>query len=293
MAIVAFHFPPYMTTVSFGLAAHWIFESAAYAIGFWLYRRERRKSGDFLSSSGRMTIVVAAIAGAAIGSKILSWLEDPKALLASPNPWSYLASGRTIVGGLLGGTAAVEWIKRKTGVRQRTGDLFALPLTVAMAIGRLGCFLGGLTDHTYGFQTSLPWGIDFGDGIARHPTQIYEFLFLLLLAIWIKHLKSIPHRQGDLFRTFLVFYLAFRFAVDFIKPDARFAGLTAIQWSCAIAILTYWRDIPHLLRPSRGLVTWETESGPTCSTTPQPPSAPNAIGAPMQKSSSKTDKSIS
>ena len=287
MAIIEFRFPTYMTSAPFGLAAHWILESAAYAVGFWLYHRERRNAGDFLSSSTRLTVVTAAIVGAAIGSKVLSWLEDPAALLASPHPLNYvgnyLASGRTIVGGLLGGTLAVEWIKWKTGVKRRTGDLFALPLTLAIAIGRIGCFLGGLTDHTYGFQTSLPWGVDFGDGITRHPTQVYELLFMVLLAVWIKHVKSIPHREGDLFRTFLVSYLAFRFAVDFIKPDARFAGLTAIQWCCAIGILTYWRDIPHLLNPSQGVQTWVIGSGPTSSMTQQHPSAPSATGAPTQK----------
>lgn len=284
-------FPPYMASAPFALATHWILESLAYAVGFWLYRRERRKSGDFLSSSSRLTIVTAAIVGAAVGSKLLSWLEDPVALFSHPHLLDYLASGRTIVGGLLGGTLAVEWIKSKTGVRHRTGDLFALPLTLAIATGRIGCFMAGLTDHTYGFQTALPWGVDFGDGIARHPTQIYEMLFMLLLAIWIKHLKSIPHREGDLFRTFLVGYLAFRFAVDFLKPDARFAGLTAIQWCCALGILTYWRDIPYLLQPSKGATSWVSESGLTSSTTPQHPSVPNVTGAPTQKSSSRMTKS--
>jgi phosphatidylglycerol:prolipoprotein diacylglycerol transferase len=283
MAILALRFTPFMTWAAFGLTAHWILETLGYAIGFWLYRRARRQSGDFLSSSTRLTIVTAAIVGAAVGSKVLSWLEDPVALLTYANALDYLASGRTIVGGLLGGTLAVEWIKWTTGVRRRTGDLFAIPLTLAIAFGRIGCFLGGLTDHTYGFQTSLPWGVDFGDGIPRHPTQIYELLFMLLLAMWIKRLKWIPHREGDLYRTFLTGYLGFRFVIDFIKPDARFAGLTAIQWSCALGILAYWRDIPFLVAPFKGFTSWVTASGPTSSTTPQPPSAPNATGVSTEK----------
>ena len=71
-----------------------------------------------------------------------------------------------MVGALLGGTVAVEWIKRRLGVTQRTGDLFAIPMCVAIAIGRLGCFFSGLGDHTFGSPTNLPWGVDFGDGIA-------------------------------------------------------------------------------------------------------------------------------
>lgn len=66
-------------------------------------------------------------------------------------------------------------------MRASTGDLYAIPLALGIAIGRVGCFLTGLPDNTYGTATALPWGINFGDGIPRHPTQLYEVLFLLLL----------------------------------------------------------------------------------------------------------------
>jgi prolipoprotein diacylglyceryltransferase len=92
-----------------------------------------------------------------------------------------LMEGKTIVGGLLGGLIAVEWTKRRIGVIRSTGDDMALPLAAGMCIGRVGCFLTGLGDHTYGTPTSLPIGVDFGDGIPRHPTQLYEIAFLLAL----------------------------------------------------------------------------------------------------------------
>ena len=62
-----------------------------------------------------------------------------------------------------------------------TGDLLALPLVLGIAIGRIGCFLSGLEDQSYGVATALPWGVDFGDGVARHPTQLYEYRFSPLL----------------------------------------------------------------------------------------------------------------
>ncbi len=57
-----------------------------------------------------------------------------------------------------------------------------------MCIGRVGCFLTGLSDATCGVRTDLPWGVDYGDGVPRHPAQIYEILFLLALGtmLWIK-----------------------------------------------------------------------------------------------------------
>jgi phosphatidylglycerol---prolipoprotein diacylglyceryl transferase len=47
-------------------------------------------------------------------------------------------------------------------------------LAAAIAVGRLGCFFSGIEDRTYGTPTDLPWGYDFGDGILRHPVELYE-----------------------------------------------------------------------------------------------------------------------
>ena len=64
--------------------------------------------------------------------------------------------GKSVVVGLLGGFVAVEWVKRRIGVRRSTGDLFVIPLAVGIAIGRIGCFLTGLDDHTHGLPADLP-----------------------------------------------------------------------------------------------------------------------------------------
>ena len=91
------------------ISAHFLFEALAYAVGFALYRRNRKRDGDILPQAGRNSVIVATILGAAIGSKVLGWLEDPAYLthgLAAIWP-----GGKTIVGGLLGGTIAVEFEK--------------------------------------------------------------------------------------------------------------------------------------------------------------------------------------
>ncbi|HTG16849.1 MAG TPA: prolipoprotein diacylglyceryl transferase family protein, partial [Blastocatellia bacterium] len=141
---------------------------------------------------------------------------------------------------------AVEWTKRRLGIHRRTGDLFAIPLCIGIAIGRIGCFLSGLSDDTYGVETTLPWGIDFGDGIRRHPVQLYEIAWLCVLATWLGWLARKPHREGDLFKGFMVGYFGFRLAIDFLKPGVAFAWLTSIQWACVIMLLYYCRDLPYL-----------------------------------------------
>jgi phosphatidylglycerol---prolipoprotein diacylglyceryl transferase len=228
---------------------HLLFESLAYAIGFALYQRDRRLYGDKLPDPHRSSVIVAAILGAAIGSKLLAWAEDPYDFARNWHDWQYVMGGKTIVGGLLGGTLAVEWMKVRMGVTRRTGDLFAIPLAVGIAIGRVGCWIAGLADHTYGSPTALPWGIDLGDGVRRHPVQLYEILFLGGVALLLARMRAVGIRRGgDLYRAFLIAYLGWRLCIDFLKPEPAFAGLSAIQWTCVAALAWYARDAAVLLR---------------------------------------------
>ena len=243
------HFPVYLHVGSLRLHPHWIFETLAYAVAFQVYLRLRRR-GDPIDASGRWWVIAAAAMGAVIGSKLLYWFEDPRLTLQHLRDPAFLVGGKTIVGALIGGLLAVEWTKTRLGITCRTGDLFALPLCVGIAIGRIGCFLTGTDDHTAGVATSLPWGVNFGDGVPRHPTQIYEILFIFVLAAVIFKVSHKPYLEGDLFKIFMAGYFAFRLAIDFLKPDVRvFFGLSSIQWACVAMLAFYARDI---LRWARG-----------------------------------------
>ena len=186
-----------------------------------------------------MFVSGAGLLGAAFGSKLLAMLE---------NPWQASLEGKTIVGGLLGGLIAVEAAKKYIGFTRSTGDLFTLPLIIGTAIGRVGCYLSGLADGTHGSPTSLPWGHDYGDGIPRHPAQLYEIAFLLLLGAFLLRVREYLREEGDEFKLYLSSYLAFRFFADFLKPGLPFFGLTAIQWACAGGLLYYRKWILSYVR---------------------------------------------
>jgi prolipoprotein diacylglyceryltransferase len=216
-----------------------VFEALAYFVAFRLYLVLRRRHGDVLDDGARWWVIAAAAAGAAVGSKALYWFEEPRLTLAHWHDPFFLMGGKTIVGALIGGLLSVEWTKRLLGITRRTGDLFALPLCVGIAVGRVGCFLTGIEDHTVGIHTALPWGVDFGDG-PRHPAQLYEILFVTLLGIGIMWYARHPHAEGDLFKCFMVGYFAFRLAVDFLQPEVRvFAALSSIQLAC-VCMLGYY-----------------------------------------------------
>jgi prolipoprotein diacylglyceryltransferase len=224
-----------------------LFETLAYIVGFQIYRRLRQMFGDPISLDNRWWIIATAAVGAVLGSKIIGCIDEaPEIVRQWRNP-AYLVSGKSIVGGLVGGWIAVEWIKRRLGIAVSTGDLFAVPLSLGIAIGRVGCFLAGLPDQTYGIATTLPWGVDFGDGVSRHPTQLYEMAFMLMfsLALWM-FLRQ-PHRNGDVFKLFIAGYMGWRLLVDFLKPEFRVFGLSIIQWTCLMVSVYCWHETVRIL----------------------------------------------
>ncbi|MCL1464078.1 prolipoprotein diacylglyceryl transferase [Argonema galeatum] len=239
-------FPVYLWLGSWRIHPHILFESLAYAIAFRLVLHNVRQ--DTISSPQRSSVIVGGMVGALVGAKVLVLLQHLDVVWQSgENFLLVLLQGKTVVGALLGGLIGVELTKKSIGVRRSTGDAFVYPLIVGTAVGRIGCFLTGLSDRTYGIATSLPWGVDFGDRIPRHPTQLYEVIFLLGLMIFLLIRSRYSRQEGDLFKFYAIAYLGFRLSIDFIKPDFHpFLGLSAIQVACLLGLLYYCRSIPQM-----------------------------------------------
>ncbi|MEX8500780.1 prolipoprotein diacylglyceryl transferase [Leptothrix ochracea] len=223
-------------------AVHYVFEWLALAGGFWMYRRIRaaKSVGSPLLGATGFPVVAGCLIGAGLGNKLVFWLEYPHLWAAQAGDISVWFSGQSIVGGLLGGWLGVEVGKKIAGVRSRTGDDFVRPILVGILIGRIGCFLAGLNDGTYGLPTEMPWGIDFGDGIPRHPTQLYEWL--LAAAALSTHrwwAQPLAHEAGLAFRALIASYLLWRLLIDAIKPVPYTypLGLSGIQWLCLLGLL--------------------------------------------------------
>lgn len=134
--------------------------------------------------------------------------------------------GKSVAGGLAGAILAVEFLKWRLGITGSTGLRFAAPLAAGIAVGRLGCFFSGIADRTYGTPTTLPWGHDFGDGVPRHPVQLYEalamVLFLVVFVALLRRRHRLATRAG--FHFFIGSYAAQRFAWEFIKPYGTVLG---------------------------------------------------------------------
>jgi prolipoprotein diacylglyceryltransferase len=238
-------FPVSLSVFAVSIPLHAVMETLGMFLGFRYFLYLRKRQGDKLPDSNRLWVIIGAIFGAVLGSRLLGALEDPLALIHSEHPLVYIYENKTIVGGLLGALIGVENIKRLIGESNSSGDLFTFPLILAMIIGRLGCFSMGVYEETYGVPTTLPWGLNLGDGLLRHPVCLYEIIFLLLL--WwtlLRISKRFELINGARFQLFMIAYLLFRFLLDFIKPGSRYAlGLGSIQLACLAGLLYYIRTI--------------------------------------------------
>jgi len=136
----------------------------------------------------------------------------------------------------------VELAKALTRQHRSTGDQMVQPLIAGMTLGRVGCWLAGLHDDTYGLPTPLPWGMDQGDGVPRHPSALYEIACLAALgALLARHRQRLAPVPGLQFKLFLAAYLLWRLVSDGWKPvRVPYAlGGSGIQWVCAVSLLLY------------------------------------------------------
>jgi phosphatidylglycerol:prolipoprotein diacylglycerol transferase len=174
----------------------------------------------------RLALLLAAFIGGALGAKLPFVFTSG---FFSDTAW--LGDGKTITTGLVGAYLAVEFTKWLLGIRVKTGDSFALPLALAMAVGRWGCFFNGCC---YGVPTLLPWGVNFqvnGELIRCHPTQIYESLFHLTMAGLLLHIIHQGTFRYQRLKLYLIAYGVYRFLSEFIRPEPQgWLGLTFYQW---------------------------------------------------------------
>ena len=224
-------------------------------MGFRYFLYLKAQHSDAISSANRVWILMGAIIGSVAGSRLLGGIENIPAMQQATNKFLYFYENKTVLGGFLGGLAGVELVKQYIGEKQPSGDLFTYPIILALIIGRIGCFSMGVYEETYGLPTSLPWGLNLGDGLQRHPVSLYEIIFLVLLWIGLVQMEKHYHfANGARFKLFMIAYLSFRLLLDFIKPHYTFnIGLSSIQVACVAGLVYYYRYITRpslLLQPS-------------------------------------------
>ncbi|MDD5070675.1 MAG: prolipoprotein diacylglyceryl transferase [Candidatus Omnitrophica bacterium] len=219
-----------------GVSSYSFFVLIGLLVGVFVYCYEAKRNRQQTENS--FYIFVAALFGGILGAKIPVWIMNYREIISSFPDLGPFFSGRTVVGGLIGGTISVKIVKRILKIKEKRGNLFAPAIALGLSIGRIGCFLRGCC---YGKISllPLPWAVDFGDGLLRHPTQVYESFFCLLLFGHLTYLKRKVTEPGRLFVIFLNYYFSFRFFVEFIRVEpVVFFRLTGFQ-IVSLLVLVY------------------------------------------------------
>ncbi|MGZ3376166.1 MAG: prolipoprotein diacylglyceryl transferase family protein [Phenylobacterium sp.] len=234
--------------------AHTVFDLAAWAGGgglsIALYRWRLRDVAQAVARRVDGGYFGALAAGAIPGA----WLTGSLNTLQGAHP----ALSHSVVGALAGAIVGVEIYKRLRGITGSTGGVFVGSFSLGVVIGRFGCLFAGLPDGTYGTPTALPWAVDLGDGVGRHPVELYESgAMALFLATYLWGLKDrAPWAVRRGFYAMCVWYGVQRFAWEFLKPYPTLlgpfnlfhvlcGGLVAYGW-------LYWRGDLRRERDAQG-----------------------------------------
>lgn len=179
-------------------------------------------------------IYVAALAGAFLGAKAVYILAEGWLHFGATDMWLQLATGKSILGALLGGYAAVEAAKCMTGYRNVTGDWFAFIVPAGIIIGRIGCLMHGCCLGRVCRPAWYTW--NDASGTARWPAVPVEILFNMAAVAAFFLLRRNRRLTGQHFHLYLMAYGAFRFAHEFLRDTPRIAGSISGYQIAALAV---------------------------------------------------------
>ena len=216
------------------LKIHWY--GLMYLVGFvaaWRLGVYRAKHSDLWSQKQVEDLIFYGALGVVLGGRIgytlfynfSTFIDDPVSIFYI---WK---GGMSFHGGLLGVIAAFYLFARKNGMSFfQVSDFMAPMIPIGLGAGRIGNFIN---KELIGrpMEASLPWAMDYGDHIARHPSSLYQALsegLLLFVIVWIFSSKQRPLMTVS--AVFVMSYGAFRFITEFFRTPDSHIGFLAFDW---------------------------------------------------------------
>ncbi len=224
----------------FGIPTYTVFVGYGIIAGIIYYLADARSRDT--RNEGVIDIVSAALIFGVIGSKIPLLLEG--------GDLSNAIYGKSILGGFIGGMAGVYVMKRIKHIKLKMGNVIAPAAALGMAIGRLGCYFNGCC---VGIESS--WGVDFGDGLLRYPTQLFEVGFHFTSFILLHKMKRRSGQPGIHFKYYILSYFVFRFFIEFIRINPRdYYGLTLYQVISLLGMLYIGLKLMLMIQKNKEVV---------------------------------------
>ncbi|MCC8114074.1 MAG: prolipoprotein diacylglyceryl transferase [Bacteroidales bacterium] len=223
-----------------------------FAIGFWigtnLVAKMFRHEGAPEKWVGILLVWVvgATIIGARLGHVFFyEWdyySQHPEKIIA------FWEGGLASHGGTIAIVIAVflySWITTKKSPMW-TFDRLVIAIALVGAMIRIGNLMNS---EIYGHATTLPWGFmfvrsrewhEFYEGVACHPTQIYEalaYLALFAVLMWMYWKKNLEERPGLIFGVFFTWLFTARFLIEFVKnPQVEFERDMALNMGQLLSV---------------------------------------------------------
>jgi phosphatidylglycerol:prolipoprotein diacylglycerol transferase len=203
-------------------------------VGWWYLLKLLAQPGAPMARRHADDLVFYVTLGIILGGRIGYILFYKPEMIATPLEMLKLwEGGMSLHGGFLGVILALLYFTYKHKLNMmRVCDYVACVTPFGLFFGRLANFVNG---ELWGRPTTLPWGIIFpgtGDGIPRHPSQLYEaslegiLLFTILNLMFWK--TDARYQPGKLVGTGMIGYGIIRTLLEMVRqPDA---GLEHLSW---------------------------------------------------------------
>jgi len=200
---------------NFKVYSYGLMLALAFLIGGWYFIWAGKQKGikaDFIYEL-IIYVAIAAIIGGKLAYVLISWgyyAVHPLEI------WQFWKPGLSFYGGLiLGLGVTIIYIWRKKLPLTKIMDVGAPSIALGYAVARIGCFLNGCCA---GHHTTLPWGVDFGDG-PRHPTQLYASGASLIIFLILHRQEKSRSFEGYLMLLYIVLYAVYRFIIEFFRES--------------------------------------------------------------------------
>ena len=248
---------PFITVFSRQIAVYGLINVVGAALGIftavYLSRhRDLTRQDSFFAS-------LYAVIGFLIGGKLLFIITILPRLIArraelyfgSELLSSLLYGGFVFFGGLIGG-AALVWLycRRYKLPALRMSDSLSPGLTLAHAMGRIGCFLAGCC---FGIEYHGGMAVNI-NGVARFPVQLLESALLFILTGFLLAFSRKERAAGKLTGLYIAIYSVMRFCLEFLRGDevrGSFLMLSSSQW---ISLILLPLGAYLIFRPKKSLL---------------------------------------
>ncbi len=211
-------YPELVKIGSVSISSYSVMVTVAYLVAYIFLTLEVKRRG--LDESLADWVLLAALFGGLGGAKILFLFQNATFTEIFSDPFRFLSSGLTFLGGLIGASILifVVGIWKKVSFWTLT-DCTSPGLVLAYGIGRIGCLLVG---DDYGTPTSVPWGLSFPNGSPPttetvHPTQIYDTISMSFVFLFLWGVRKYEFPSGWMFSLTLMILGFQRFCIEFIR----------------------------------------------------------------------------